>query len=152
MMRLMPLVSSSSSPDGLPTLPGTYALLLRLDPEADIQVGKLGRFHFPRGWYVYVGSARGAGGLAARVRHHWGSAMPAHWHIDFLRRLARPIDIWWEIGSARRECEWAGTIGRSEGALLIAPGFGATDCSCISHLWYFRLRPDAMIEPILPSA
>ncbi len=135
-----------SSPDDLPPLPGTYLLLLRLDHTAEIQVGKLGNFRFPRGWYVYVGSARGAGGLPARLRRHWRGAAPAHWHVDFLRRHARPMLIRWQSGAARRECEWARAIGGCDGASVLAPGFGASDCGCVSHLWYFRLRPGALIQ------
>ena len=54
----------------LPAMSGTYALLLRLDAAVQLAVGRLGDFTFPEGDYVYVGSARGPGGLRARVRRH----------------------------------------------------------------------------------
>lgn len=136
-------ISASYSPEHLPSLPGTYALLLRLDHTTRVQVGALGMFHFPRGWYIYVGSARGAGGLGARLRHHWRIALRAHWHLDFLRSVARPTEIWWQIGAAKRECQWAQALGCDKAAVVPAKGFGASDCDCISHLFHFRLHTDA---------
>jgi Uri superfamily endonuclease len=54
--------------------PGTYALLLKLDKQERITIGKLGTFDFPAGYYLYVGSALGPGGLRARLaRHRRGS-------------------------------------------------------------------------------
>ena len=59
---------------------GTYALLLKLPKQGQLQVGALGTFAFQAGWYVYVGSAFGPGGLAARVgRHLRGLGTPCHW-------------------------------------------------------------------------
>jgi Uri superfamily endonuclease len=53
---------------------GTYALLLKLDKQERITVGRLGTFGFPAGYYLYVGSALGPGGLRARLaRHRRGS-------------------------------------------------------------------------------
>ncbi len=127
----------------LPPSPGTYAILLQLGTPAHLSVGRLGRFEFPRGWYLYVGSARGAGGLRARVRHHWQSAARPHWHIDFLRQVARPVQVMWQIGAARRECEWAAAIGARPEARLVAFKFGASDCKCPTHLYYLPRRPSS---------
>ncbi len=35
-----------------------------------IQIGKLGQFKFKKGYYAYVGSAFGPGGLNSRIKHH----------------------------------------------------------------------------------
>ena len=43
------------------------SICLRAQP---ISIGRLGQQHFPIGDYFYVGSARGAGGLRARVGRH----------------------------------------------------------------------------------
>ncbi len=136
----MPTTRSDTWCD-LPARPGTYVLLLQLDKSMDIRVGRRGRFKVPRGWYLYVGSARGAGGLRPRVRHHWQSPARPHWHIDFLRRVARPVQVMWRIGIARRECEWAATIAARREARMIAFKFGASDCNCPTHLYYFPRRP-----------
>ena len=71
----------------LPDQPGTYVLILRVFRPASVRVGRLGRFHFPAGWYAYVGSARGPGGLAARISRHLRSPKPSRWHVDHLRDL-----------------------------------------------------------------
>lgn len=52
------------------SLPGTYALLLRLREQTPICVGAQGEIVFPQGYYVYVGSAFGPGGVRRRVAHH----------------------------------------------------------------------------------
>ena len=36
---------------------GSYVLLIALDKDATVAVGKLGTFSFPAGYYLYVGSA-----------------------------------------------------------------------------------------------
>ena len=56
--------------DGLPSLPGTYALVVRVSGRSEIAVGKLGVLAAQPGFYVYVGSAMGPGGLAARIGRH----------------------------------------------------------------------------------
>lgn len=123
--------------------PGTYALVLNLlHPVADICIGRLGRFHFPAGWYVYVGSARGAGGLAARLAHHLRPLESLHWHIDYLRAYASPVEIWYATGAQRRECAWARALLGFPGAFIPVPRFGASDCRCLTHLIHFALPPD----------
>ena len=65
--------------------PGTYALVLSCASTARIQVGRLGMMQLQRGYYVYLGSALGPGGLRARIAHHQKPSPHPHWHIDFLR-------------------------------------------------------------------
>jgi Uri superfamily endonuclease len=119
----------------LPARAGTYVLLLHLKKPARLRIGALGRFDFPAGWYLYVGSARGPGGLAARVGRHLRSSPKRYWHIDYLRRVASVEDVWWREGVERRECAWARAIGAWEGVEVVAPRFGASDCGCEAHLW-----------------
>lgn len=49
---------------------GTYVLVIRLREPQEISVGRLGVFPFHHGYYVYIGSAFGPGGLKARIRRH----------------------------------------------------------------------------------
>lgn len=44
----------------------------------------MGTFRVPEGKLVYVGSARGPGGLLARVRRHFRRGKSLKWHIDYL--------------------------------------------------------------------
>lgn len=50
--------------------PGTYALVLSCTSNIPIQVGRLGTMQLQHGYYVYVASALGPGGLCARIAHH----------------------------------------------------------------------------------
>ena len=49
---------------------GTYALVLRSDVSAATEIGRWGRLTIRPGYYVYVGSALGPGGVRARVSRH----------------------------------------------------------------------------------
>ena len=81
-----------------PRVRGTYILILRLDRTRTLQVGSLGRFRFPGGYFAYVGSAFGPGGLGGRLKHHLNPSAPAHWHIDTLRKVARLHQVWLASG------------------------------------------------------
>jgi Uri superfamily endonuclease len=126
----------------LPAEPATYVLVLRLKRPADITIGKLGRFSFPAGWYAYVGSGRGPGGLSARISRHLQDAKALHWHIDYLRVHARPVALWYRLGEENRECRWAQALSATGGAKAPAPRFGASDCRCPAHLYHFAAPPD----------
>jgi len=54
----------------VPRAPGVYALVIELCRDFSGYVGSLGRVTLARGIYVYVGSARGPGGLYSRIRRH----------------------------------------------------------------------------------
>ncbi len=47
--------------------PGTYALVLACQKTGRVRIGRLGVLALQPGFYVYVGSAFGSGGLAARL-------------------------------------------------------------------------------------
>lgn len=122
--------------------PGSYALLLRIAAPLDIAIGRRYRLVWPAGWAMYVGSALGPGGLAARLRHHRRPAQRPHWHIDALRPYA-PLDaIWFSYDAQRRECLWAGLLGGLFGGQRPVFRFGASDCRCPSHLYHFTAPPD----------
>lgn len=121
---------------------GTYALVLSLESERKIAVGKLGRFIFPAGYYIYVGSARG--GISQRVQRHLrgggeGSGKKLRWHIDYLIQQAKVIEVWYTEDS--QECLWASTASEMNQGQILISGFGSSDCRCPSHLIYFPLLP-----------
>jgi Uri superfamily endonuclease len=134
--------------------PGTYALLLRLDKRERITVGKLGTFDFPVGYYLYVGSALGPGGLRARLaRHRRGSDSSSqpnpdptgkklHWHIDYLLQRAQLVEVWSVTSEERLECKWGEVASGLSGAQVPVRGFGSSDCRCPAHLIYFSARPN----------
>ena len=129
--------------DAFPVKPGTYALLLYLPNEKVIAVGRLGPICFPAGFYIYVGSAFGPGGLSARIGRHLRAVKKCHWHIDYLREEAVVIEVWTSTPSdaLKQECQWVRLIRSMPGALHPADGFGSSDCSCRAHLVYFGEKP-----------
>jgi len=144
--------------------PGTYALLLKLDKQDRITVGKLGTFDFPMGYYLYVGSALGPGGLRARLarhrRHSKSSSQSSsgqtgkklHWHIDYLLQRVRLIEVWSVASEERLECKWGEVARRLSGAQVPVRGFGSSDCRCPAHLIYFSTRPNCkQFEQVLTT-
>ena len=126
---------------GLPSLPGTYALVLRFSRRMEIVVGRLGVLEAQPGYYVYVGSALGPGGLAARLGRHLRREKARRWHVDYLRAAAHVEEVWYATGKAHRECRWASVLRRLSGASVPLTGFGASDCGCPSHLHFFNVPP-----------
>lgn len=125
----------------LPDEPGTYVLILRLPQRTTVRVGKLGQFSLPSGWYAYAGSARGPGGLAARVSRHCRSSKTFHWHIDYLRPHGDVVAVWYALGSQKQECSWAEALSQLPDSSCPVSRFGASDCRCPSHLIHFPARP-----------
>jgi Uri superfamily endonuclease len=139
--RVMEEKRSDRETPELPTLSGTYALVLAADNEREVQIGKLGVLHMLPGIYVYVGSALGPGGLASSVGRHARCEKKLRWHIDYLRAAAEIEEVWYATGNSHRECRWARVLGTLPGASVPLPRFGASDCDCSSHLCFFNLPP-----------
>jgi Uri superfamily endonuclease len=116
-------------------------LVLEADAAVKVTVGRIGALDFARGYYAYVGSAFGPGGLAARIKHHLGSSARPRWHIDYLRTIATPIEVWHTTVGERLEHRWAAGLSRMDGFVPACRGFGASDCSCWTHLFYAARRP-----------
>jgi Uri superfamily endonuclease len=120
---------------------GTYALMLHLPSNQTFQVGRLGTYGFDSGFYIYVGSAFGPGGLAARLKHHLRKTDRPHWHIDCLRYRSVLKEIWFSKSEERGEHLWASVINKMTGAFIPVKNFGSTDCRCPSHLFFFLESP-----------
>ncbi len=85
------------------------------------------------GWYFYVGSARGSGGIRARVRRHFRHKKTAHWHIDRLTKEA--VEMVALAVADGHECELSGKLLKSRRFKVAAADFGSTDGRiCESHL------------------
>lgn len=126
----------------IPRERGTYLLRLRLEQPTTLSIGRLGRFAFPAGFYVYVGSAFGPGGLRGRLKHHLAPIPKPHWHLDYLRQAAPLEEIWCIARPEVLEHAWAALLHDLPGASLPAPRFGASDCRCPAHLFHYPARPD----------
>jgi Uri superfamily endonuclease len=116
----------------LPATPGTYVLMVRVDQPLTLAVGRIGTFELHGGYYAYVGSAHGPGGLRARIGRHLCAGKPLHWHIDYLTALAPVVAIWLRESAERLECRWAQALA-ARGTIPV-PRFGSSDCSCPAHL------------------
>ncbi len=116
---------------------GSYLLLLTIPAGITISVGSLGRIHFPTGYYLYAGSAKR--NLAKRLDRHLRKRKNFHWHIDYLRDrasscLALPFRTQDDL-----EHVLAAALGKI--ADWTIPKFGASDCSCPSHLFGTAANP-----------
>lgn len=130
----------------LPHSPGAYVLELYLPQPEEIAIGRLGRYYFERGKYIYSGSANGPGGINTRLRRHiTGSNRSLHWHIDYLRYHAYPIAFNFVTTNGMKsngkpiECCWSQALAVHPRTYIPVPGFGASDCAsgCKSHLLYY---------------
>jgi Uri superfamily endonuclease len=123
--------------------PGTYALVLSARANGLIRVGKLGKLCLRPGFYVYVGSALGPGGVRARLMHHLEPSIRPHWHIDYLRRHTSLEEVWYCYDPMGWEHQWARGLGTLPGVSVPLAGFGSSDCGCDSHLYFFASRPSS---------
>jgi len=110
---------------------GSYMLILYLQRDAHIPIGSLGRIHFKKGFYVYVGSAMA--NLSKRIERHRRVSKRIHWHIDYLLTRAHLIHNLAIRSSEHLECEIARRL--SDITEWSIPHFGSSDCSCGSHLF-----------------
>lgn len=119
---------------------GVYSLIFE-NRECKLEVGKKGEILFLPGFHVYVGSALGPGGLK-RVKRHIDFSRNKdrnpRWHVDYLHLSPsfRLVSAVCAPTSSRLECVLAGRIGGD-----FVSGFGCTDCTCSSHLFYRNKSP-----------
>ena len=127
----------------LPDQKGTYVLIASVPQMNRIQIGQLGQFDIVPGFYVYVGSAFGSGGLCARIGHHLEGTASPHWHIDYLLQVAEPVEVWYATASQKLEHHWADLLEKAPQFRIPIPRFGSSDYhrSRSSHLFYSRRRP-----------
>ena len=120
---------------------GTYAIILLSCTQDVIQVGRLGALQLKPGFYIYIGSAFGPGGLRARISHHKSISKRPRWHVDYLRALTCLQGVWYTYDSLHREHQWAEVFERMRTASMPLGGFGSSDCNCKSHLFFYKARP-----------
>jgi Uri superfamily endonuclease len=87
--------------------PGTYALVLRSLKSTSTQIGRRGGLRIVPGYYIYVGSAFGPGGVQARITRHCRKTKSKHWHIDYLREHVNPVFAWYSNEPIHLEHRWA---------------------------------------------
>jgi Uri superfamily endonuclease len=118
----------------------SYILSLYLDRKREIEIGRLGKFLFKRGNYLYVGSAKR--NIEKRIERHLKTRKKIFWHIDYLLQYAKVREIW---VSEKEESN----IARILESLLEIPvaGFGSSDKRHDkSHLFYGDLSKNLLQE------
>lgn len=133
----------------LPPSPGVYALIIRVRERVETTVGRLGLVTLEPGHYVYVGSARGPGGVRARIRRHLVKSKKLLWHIDYLTSLEQvsPRIVIYSVvppGSGDKEKALAKALARR--LTPCVRGFGSSDKGDYTHL--FSCSPHGFLECI----
>jgi len=142
----------------LPKASGTYALVIHIDRGSLVSVGALGQQPFDRGWYIYCGSAMGAGGqgLRSRILRHLSKSKKKRWHIDHLlaSEAARIHMVFFAKSRSNRECDLAKSLLRMNGSDVPVDGFGSSDCrsDCPAHLVRLHFRTSDEVEEALAEA
>jgi endonuclease-3 len=119
---------------------GTYVLIVLVKRNKKIKVGKLGKFLFKKGYYVYVGSAFGKiMNIKNRIKRYKKLVEEKRgnlkWHIDYLL-VTKDVEITDVIIFRNRkiECEIAKKLKVK--AKIPVKKFGSSDCKCPAHLFY----------------
>ena len=109
----------------------SYQLFINVTKEINLKVGKLGKFIFPVGSYVYTGSAKK--NIDKRIERHFSKKKNLHWHIDYLLNN----DAVQLINTKKSQITECSLNKKTKGTIIIN-GFGSSDCnlSCKSHLKY----------------
>lgn len=119
--------------DNPPAVPGAYVLIMEIKRPIKVAIGRLAETTLPPGRYAYAGSARGPGGIRARVARHLRRDKKPHWHIDRITGAADIIDVQTYPGGD--ECRLVAALMARPGAHHPIAGFGSSDCRhCASHL------------------
>ena len=116
---------------------GSYLLIVEISRKTRVQAGGLAARHFPKGYYVYAGSAMRD--LSARLARHQRKTKMLRWHIDYLTAKADGVIALPIRSSERLECGIAEAL-----SAILGPGprgFGSSDCRCATHLFFSPTDP-----------
>lgn len=136
---------NSASLDTLPRVPGAYLLIFEFTHSRLVSIRD--RHHvLDPGRYIYAGSARGPGGVRARIGRHGRRNKPDHWHVDQMRpALTAALAV-----PGGRECDLLEVVRGLPGASIPIGGFGSSDCRiCPAHLVGIPrgVAPHALLGP-----
>ena len=128
-------------PETLPAAPGSYLLLIRLVQSCLLPHGRHAGKELPPGLYAYAGSARGPGGLRARVHRHLRKDKRLRWHVDALTTAAEDILALLFPGTGTGECDLVAALLASGRFVPALPGLGSSDCRrCPAHVLRLEAR------------
>lgn len=116
---------------------GIYLLVFKLKNKEKLKIGGLGERIFEKGFYIYVGSAMN--NLTKRINRHLRKDKKLKWHIDYLISKAQNLKVIPIRTFEKLECKLAEELSLISQKTI--PDFGASDCRCKSHLFYFSKNP-----------
>ncbi|MCK5153488.1 MAG: DNA/RNA nuclease SfsA [Spirochaetales bacterium] len=117
---------------------GIYMVIVKIKETKSIPTGKLEYSEYKSGYYVYAGSAKI--NLLGRIKRHKNrNKKKFHWHIDYLTANADEVKTFGIYTDRFSECDIAKGLENIGGRGI--PKFGSGDCSCSSHLYYFKKDP-----------
>ena len=114
---------------------GAYQIFIYISKNIKLKIGKLGSFEFPKGNYVYTGSAMK--NLKQRVARHKSKSKTLKWHIDYLldNKFVKIKDIKLFFSTQKKECELNQILLVDPNAFVPVKKFGSSDCrNCPAHL------------------
>lgn len=120
---------------------GTYLLYLKVSEPITIRIPKQ-EITIDKGYYLYVGSAFGAGGLTSRIHRHLRRKKKNHWHIDQIT-MSKHCSMHGIAAflNEKIECQIAQKLTDIEKVSYVE-NVGNSDCKnkCSSHL--FKIKVD----------
>lgn len=137
---------------------GCYLLGMHIYEALDVHLGRRGSHRLPSGFYIYVGSAMGRGGLKARLGRHLATKKRIHWHVDHITSRLPVTEIAWLVQEISTEHQFAAHLCTLSWIQTPIPGFGSSDCHCSAHLFRMsrchgtpRSRLNAVVASLEPS-
>ncbi|MHA1299863.1 MAG: GIY-YIG nuclease family protein [Candidatus Helarchaeota archaeon] len=122
---------------------GIYALIIQVERNIFLKIGKNKNYNFLSGFYIYVGSALGkySNNIENRLKRHFSNNKKLFWHIDYFlaEPKVQPIKAVFAPTNQKKECELSAQLFRYSN-IKIFRDFGNSDChsGCKTHLYYFN--------------
>jgi histidyl-tRNA synthetase len=117
--------------DEAPSLPGFYAMAIELNDEVAVRLSGRSPIALPAGRYLYCGSAKGPGGLKARLSRHMRRGKSVRWHVDQLTEQGLVVGSW--ISPGGDECELVQMCSHLQCQLLVSAAVIARPAAVICY-------------------
>lgn len=117
---------------------GCYQLKIKITQNITLQIGALGLCSFPKGDYIYTGSAMK--NLSKRIARHQRKDKKLHWHIDYLLAHSEVelVEVVSYPSEIKEECQYNQQLINKKAEIPVL-GFGSSDCrKCPAHLLKFK--------------
>src|SRR5512134_2058429 len=95
-------------PDGIPSRAGAYVLAIELSRPIVLALTNKPPASLAAGYYLYCGSAKGPGGLRARLERHMRRGKLVRWHIDNLTEAGCVLGAWTIVDG--HECQLVASL------------------------------------------